>query len=95
MLADVRLNIEALCTHPFTESSERSDCIDRRLVTLLSLQAAHLRDECLRSPNLHAVDNVSNLHSRASVYRKHQWVRFTMRRVMYMIRISASVNSPE
>jgi hypothetical protein len=63
MLTHVRLYGETICSHPFAERAEGRYCEYAGVVALLSLQAAHLRDECLGPADLHAVNHMRNSHS--------------------------------
>jgi hypothetical protein len=63
--AHVRLHNETFITHPLAKLAKRRDRIDSRLVTLVSLQAAHLEHECFSSAHLHTVNDVRDLHTDA------------------------------
>jgi hypothetical protein len=49
--------------HPFSERAKSGHRIDARVVALLSLETAHLRDERLSAAYLHAVNDVRDLHT--------------------------------
>jgi hypothetical protein len=61
--AHVRLYGEAFRSHPFPERAKSRHRIDARVVALLSLHTAHLRDERFSAAYLHAVNEVRNLHT--------------------------------
>ena len=61
--AHVGLHGEAFCLHPFSERAKSGHRIDARVVALLSLETAHLRDERLSAAYLHAVNDVRDLHT--------------------------------
>ena len=62
MLAYVCLNKESVCSHSLAQRAQRGDRVNLCLMSLLALQLAHLRDEGFRATNLHAVNDVSDLH---------------------------------
>ena len=60
--SDIRLDGKAFLPHPLAECAKRCHRIDARGVPLLSLPAAHLRNECLGAAHIHAVYYVRNPH---------------------------------
>jgi hypothetical protein len=53
---------ETICSHPFAERAKGRYCVYARVVALLPLETAHLRDERLGPADLHAVNHVCNSH---------------------------------
>jgi hypothetical protein len=60
--AHIRLNGEALFSNLFAERAKSQNCVDVRRVALFPLQTARLRNERFGPANLHAVNNMRNLH---------------------------------
>jgi hypothetical protein len=63
MLTQVSVYHETIDSHLFAERAKRRYCVYARVVALLPLQAAHLRDERLGPADLHAVNHMCNSHS--------------------------------
>ena len=61
--AHVRLHGEAFFAHLLAERAQSRNRIDARVVPLLPLQTAHLRNQRLGAAHLHAVYYVRNLHT--------------------------------
>ena len=61
--AHVRLHKEALLSHLLAKRAKSGHRIDARVVALLSLETAHLRDKRLSAAYLHAVNDVRDLHT--------------------------------
>jgi hypothetical protein len=59
---------EALGPHLFAETAEIGNRVNARLVPLLPLQTAHLRNQHLCSAHLHAVDNVRDFHQALAIF---------------------------
>ena len=71
MPAHVRLHGETFCSHLFAKRTQRRHRVDARVMALLPLQTAHLRNERLGPANLHAVNHVCNFHTDCLNLRKH------------------------
>jgi hypothetical protein len=63
MLTQVSLYRETISSHLFAERAKGRYCIYARVVALLPLQAAHLRDERLGPTDFHTVNHMRNFHS--------------------------------
>ena len=61
--AHIRLHGEALGPHPLAQRAQCQDRVDARIMALLALQAAQLRDQRLGAAHLHAVDYVRDFHA--------------------------------
>jgi hypothetical protein len=61
--AQVRLHGETFRSHSLTKRAKIPDRVYARVVALVALQMAHLRDERLGPANLHAVDHVRYSHA--------------------------------
>jgi hypothetical protein len=62
--AQIRLHGETVRSHSLTQRAKISDRVHARVVALVALQTAHLRDERLGPAYLHAVDYVRYFHNR-------------------------------
>ena len=60
---NVCLHGETVFPHPLAERAQGGDSVNARIVPLLPLQMAHLRDKRLGAAHFHAVHHVSNLHA--------------------------------
>jgi hypothetical protein len=63
MSSNLRFHMEALLLHPGTQRAQLRDRIHLRLMTLITLQTARLRDQSLSPADLHTVDYMDDLHA--------------------------------
>jgi hypothetical protein len=71
MLTQVSLYSETIRSHLFAERAKGRYCVYAWVVTLLPLEAAHLRDKRLSPSDFHAVNHMRNSHSGCLRLRQH------------------------